>query len=316
MGGSSLPARAAAEPLTVALLPLEATDPEDRGAALEATEGLYVGLALEKKLQLVERERLEELLREQALALAGLASEEKGLRVGRLLSARIVIVGRVVKLREARLLTVRLIGTETSRLLVLTEVGEGVSLSEAGRKLGASAAETLVRRGPELVASGADERDVVKEIQRELRDRRLPRATVAVPERFRGAAVVDPAVETELIYTLSRCGFEVIDAAQIRRAARDADFLGCAGDFVDVVIQGESLLEPALTVGDLHAGRARVELKAVEPRTGRILAVARLSQGALDVSPAIAAKAAAEQATRKLAVTFIPELVTAWNRKR
>jgi len=127
---------------------------------------------------------------------------------------------------------------------------------------------------------------------------------------------VDPAVETELIYVLSRCGFEVIDAEAIRRAAKERDFLSRAADFVDVVIQGECLIAPALAVGDLHAGRARVELKAVEPRTGRILAVARRTRGAVDVSPAVAGKSASEQATRNLATTFIPELVEAWSQKR
>ncbi len=303
--------------LTVALLPLEAVQTEDRAVAVHVTTVLYAALSKEKGLQLVERERLDEILREQAATLSGLTSEDRGVRVGQLVAAKIVIVGRVARVGEQVLMTARAMGTETGRLLVETEAIAPAQVGDGAKRLGTRLSATLAKRGSELVAPPDKRSDPIEEVRRALRGKTLPRVTVVVTERFTGAEAVDPAVETELLYALQRCGFEVVDAAKVRQAAGGkAEWWLHAGEMIDVVIIGEAILERATNFNNLVSGRARVELKSLDTKTGKGLAVARLTKSAVDVSPAAAAKSAAQHATQQLLRDFLTEMTTAWGKTR
>jgi GxxExxY protein len=74
----------------------------------------------------------------------------------------------------------------------------------------------------------------------------------AVPAAATGAAVIDPAAETEVTVFAKQTGFEVIDAKQGKRS--DAA----------VILQGEAISEPAVRHGNLVSAKARVEVKAIE----------------------------------------------------
>lgn len=308
---------AGAEPLTVAVLPLEASQQEERTVAAAATSVLYGALSQEEKLQLVERERLDEILREQAMTLSGLTPDERGIRVGQLVAAKIVVVGRVTRMGDQLLLSTRAIGTETSRLLADTETVTPAQVADGAQRLGARLLATLVKRGPDLVAPIDKQKDPIEDVRRKLQGKKLPRVAVAIPEQISGAPVADPAVETELLYTLQRCGFEVVDASKVKQeAAGHSDWWLHTGGLVDTVIVGEAILERGGTFGPLTSGRARVELKALDATTGKVLAIERTTKSATDVSPAAAAKNAAQQATQKLMRGFLLEMVTAWGKGR
>ena len=77
----------------------------------------------------------------------------------------------------------------------------------------------------------------------------------------------------------------------------------------DVVISGEAFSAAAGRKGNLLICKARVEAKAVAPKTGEILTADRETSVALDLAEQTAGKTALQNATELLASRFLPKLV-------
>jgi ribosome maturation factor RimP len=77
----------------------------------------------------------------------------------------------------------------------------------------------------------------------------------------------------------------------------------------DIVVTGEGFSEMAGRVGKLVSVKARLEIKAVNRRTGRVVAVDRQTVIALETSEQIAGKTALQNAAAEIAVRLLPKLV-------
>ena len=77
----------------------------------------------------------------------------------------------------------------------------------------------------------------------------------------------------------------------------------------DVYITGEGFSEAAGRVGGLVSVRARVELKAVDRRTGEVIAADRQTALVVDLSEQVAGKAALQAAAADLAERLLPKVV-------
>jgi hypothetical protein len=119
---------------------------------------------------------------------------------------------------------------------------------------------------------------------------------IQVTERHVGQRTIDPAAETELALFCRELGFTVVDNAP-----------GSRGE-ADVLLTGEGFSEFAARHGQLVSVRARLELKAVERRTGRVLAVGRQTTVAVDMTEQIAGKTALQEAAAELASRILPQL--------
>ena len=62
--------------------------------------------------------------------------------------------------------------------------------------------------------------------------------------------------------------------------------------------------------------KGRIEIKAVDNKTGEVLAVGRITRREVDISEMMAAKTALVNGTRKLSPEFVGRMVTAWNKSR
>ena len=109
---------------------------------------------------------------------------------------------------------------------------------------------------------------------------------------------IDPAAETEVTMFCTESGFKVIDAKEGRK--KDADIL----------LQGEAFSEVAVRHGNLVSVKARLELKAVDQGTGRIVASDRQTTVAVDLTEQIAAKNALQEAGALIAERMLPKIVT------
>jgi len=142
--------------------------------------------------------------------------------------------------------------------------------------------------------------------------------------------VPDPASETAVIKAFLSYGFHVVDQAQVKflrmtepelvEKARNGDLSAIrklSERFVaDVLVLGEAVATvtvfEALRIPgqpQLQDGRARVEVRAIEATTGRILAADALHTGGVDFSPELAGKKSLERAGEKIACRLAKVIV-------
>jgi len=126
--------------------------------------------------------------------------------------------------------------------------------------------------------------------------------------------IPDPAAETAIIHSFLEYGFHMVDQNQIRAirysqlvanalSGQQAALLELSDRFAaDILILGEAFAEETETAGELalQSARARIELRAIEAATGRILAADALHTGGIDLTMDTAAKKALERAGEKI----------------
>lgn len=139
---------------------------------------------------------------------------------------------------------------------------------------------------------------------------------VIIPEVHISRKVPDPAGETQIIKRLIDAGFQVIDptiyaslrnSQKLADAVKDASKMAQIGsDFgADIIIFGEAFSEADGRKNGMFSCRARVEARAVNTRTGRILGADGTHAGGLDNTELVAGKSALRSAGNNLADYFI-----------
>jgi len=279
-----------------ALLPFQERGAEVRDQAAKVTELLFALLSVD--LNLVDRADIDKALGELETSASGLVDQSQAVRVGQLTGARILITGSIMKVEKKTYLVAKIIGTETSRVVGASVKGdEQNSLDGLVEQLAARITETANARAGELVAKPAKPEDRVAALKEKLGDAKRPLLAITVTERHVGQATIDPAAQTELILLCRETGFEVIDSkvGRIEKA--------------DIIIEGEGFSEFALRRGNLVSVKARVEVKARDTATDRILAVDRQNAIVVDLTEQNAGKAALEKAAAEIAERLLPKLV-------
>jgi len=151
------------------------------------------------------------------------------------------------------------------------------------------------------------------------------RVMIVIPEHHLQGPIPDPAGETEMVNLFVKEGFRVVDDKQVKtirdkdlvkRALKDdqKELLAIAqGWGADMMIVGEAFSQDVLrdpnTMGNMFPARARIEARLFVIDTGEIISAGDGEGGALDVSPAVAAKAAIRTAATKLANKMIVDIV-------
>lgn len=280
----------ATEPLTVAVLPFDASDEKLRGQAAEASELLAVQLGTKPNLWLIERTDIEKIFGEQTLGLSGLADPASAARVGQLLGAKALITGRLIKTGEGTLLVAKVMSTETSRVFGETVLAGG-NLSTPSEEL-AGKIDLLLKKNrvafdPKVITREERVARLREQVQGNGRS-----ISVRIEEQDLGRPVIDPAAQTEFEKTLLELGFEVATPLAGTPAIR---------------ITGEAFSQPGARRGQLVSSRARVEVR-VETAEGRVLAVDAETATAVDTAEAIAGKSALQEAALTLLERIAPKL--------
>jgi len=297
-GGSSTAATnaTAANVLTVAVFDFESKDEAVRDLGPKVATLINANLSAEPQLITVERAELDKALGEQELGLSGTVTPDSAAKVGQLTGAKVLVTGRVFKADDQTIIVAKIIGTETSRVYGEVVTGKpGETIADLSAELEKKIAADVTQKGDTLIAKVESHEDRVAKIKSVLADRKLPAVSVKVSEQHFGQFVIDPAVQTELSLMLQQCGFTVVDELSKNKAT--------------VEITGEALSEFGMSKGNLKSCRARIEIKAHDVASGKILAIDRQTSVAVDLAEHIAAKTALQNGADVLAERLLPKLV-------
>lgn len=319
-------------------------------ASAQMYELVAARLADRPDVRLVEREKLERAFEELHLSQTGLVDAATATQVGKVVGARVFVVGKLMKLGSEWVVTARLIDTQTSEVAAIRVTGEE---SKGLLKLADAASDEIAGRLAKFTtAESAGESPVDAEIaklRKLLAGKELPAVTVRVPESHLGRWVPDPAGENEIISVLSKVGFRVVDISTFmkrqpsrwwlnifhgRAQERDgteiqvtqgfrsvADImhdkrLDKMKDKADIFVMGEAFSEYVGENYGFQSCRARIEVKAIDTGTETIAAAASRHATAADVGEFIAGKTALRTAGRLLGVQLAKELAAYWEENK
>ena len=276
---------------------------EERGGGVKdfgakVTDLLFAKLAAKPDLYLVDRTDMKKILDEQALNISGAVKADEAAKVGQLTGAKLIVTGSISQVDKSIYLVAKVIGTETGRVSGASASGKASDeLAPLVEKLADSLAETIGKQAEKLVAKPLPVKDRIAALNQKLKKGAKPVVLVQIAERHIGQPTIDPAAQTEIMHICKETGFEVIDGEEgIKGAA-------------DVLIKGEGFSEFASRQGNLIAVKARVELKAIDRKTGKVLASERQTAVVVDLSEQIAGKAALQEAAAAIAERLLPKLV-------
>ena len=291
----------AQESMTVyptAILPFHERGEGVQGYGSTASDILFAALVANPDLLLVDRAEIDKTLAEQELNLSGMVSPADAVKVGNLIGAKVLVTGSVIDADQTTYLVARIIGTETSRVLGESVKGKASEpIGDLAEQLAEKVGATIVARAAELVAPAKKPEERIAAIKAALGDKVRPVLLVSIPERHVGRVTIDPAAETEITLMGRETGFEVVDPKA--GSAKQADML----------IQGEGFSEFAMRRGNMVSVKARLEVKAIDRATDRVIATDRQTAVVVDLTEEVAGKAALQEAAAQIAERLLPKLV-------
>jgi len=288
----------AADFYPAAILPFAERGDDAEGVGAKGSDLLFASLVADPEMYLVDREDLDKILKELELNLSGLVKPTEATQVGQLTGAKILVTGSVIQVDNKLYLVAKIIGTETSRVLGASVKGEvRDNLDTLTEQLAEQVAETIQSRAGDLIAKPKTREDRLAALREALGKGKRPVVKIDVTERHVGQTVIDPAAETEITLFCTELGFDVVDPDE--GDGREAEIL----------IIGEGFSEFAARHGNLVSVKARLEVKAVDDASGRVLAIDRQTSVEVDLTEQIAGKTALQEAAAEIAERMLPKIV-------
>jgi len=103
---------------TMAVIPFDAAGFPDPARGVYVSDKISAAIAEMGKITLVEREKLNSILKEKELAMAGVIDQDDARRIGALLSIDAIVMGRVYKTRDGSDIMVKVVDAPTGKVLL------------------------------------------------------------------------------------------------------------------------------------------------------------------------------------------------------
>jgi hypothetical protein len=290
-------AEPALPPMTAAAFDVECVSPALKDRAGQFSALFQAELAAQPNLAMVERAQLDTAVGELSLSASGMADPSTAAKVGRLTGAKALILSKAIGSPTEMTVVAKIIGSETGRVFAVTETIGSSDTPSAAKALAGKVAALAKTHATELLAPAEDTAAREAKMKALVAGKNLQTITISIPEQHITRPVRDPAAETEIARTLGGLGFSIFGQSSAEKAA--------------IRITGEAISELGTRHGDFISCRARVEIKVVDTASGKILLQDRQTEVVADISEAIAAKTALQNAGGKLAERIVAVLVTA-----
>ncbi len=289
-------AQPAAVPL--AILPFEERGAGVKELGVQVTDLLFARLSAKDDLILVDRADLSKALKELELGLSGAVRKESAPRVGQLTGARLLLSGSVLQADKRRYLIAKLVSVETGRIVGLSvDAPASGELGTLVTQLSEKVADKLAHPPEGVLPRPEKKEDRLASLRRQLGKEKRPALWVQIKESAALRRVPDPAAQTEMVHLARAMDFVVVDAEE-----------GAKGQAL-ILITGEGLSETGSRHEGLVTAKARLEVKAVDRVSGKIIAVERQTALVVDTTEQLAGKAALQQASEAIAHRLLPKLV-------
>jgi len=292
--------------IPVAIIDFESKAPGNPELGQQLSDILTARMSIYDQFQLVERKKLEEMLKEHQLNLTGMVDTDQAIKVGKMVGAKIMVFGRAFPVDKDLYIVAKIVGTETSQVKGVIAKGKMESnLSDIIDQLVDKLADGLGKWAPQLLPKNEKLRNKIEILKHQLIDEELPTVAIIVPETHVNRQIADPAAETEIKKIFKEVGFNIIEAKRktLEQWAKDIDLAG-----VDMVITGEGFSEFGARIGGLVSCVARLEVQATDKNSRKILTTERTTRRAVDLSEAIAGKTALQAAGHELAIKLIEKI--------
>ncbi len=243
----------------VAVLDYEGSLPGHKNLGTQMADILTARLSIEDSFDLVERAKLGQILAEQKLTLAGMVDQDQAAKVGKLVGAKLLVMGKFFTVDKKLMIVTKVVGVETGRLKgTLRQADMKAPLSETIMHLSKDVAGVIKKNAATLLPQDAKLVDPLVELRKILAGKVLPKVAVVIPEVHRTRVIIDPAVETEIKKSMISCGVSVMDTGKNELAdwarktlKKKRPAWPAAIRKADYVIVGEAFSEFALRTGDL-----------------------------------------------------------------
>jgi hypothetical protein len=278
--------------------PVREQGKEAKGIGWKASSLLFAELVVDPALYLVEREEIDKAIEELELSVAGIVSPATANRVGQMTGAKILLAGTVMIIDSSMYVVVKIIGTESTRVLGASAKGPATQGPEPLiEKVAKEISKIITERNADLVPKEIKDEDRIAEIRKKTKLQALPTISINIHEQHVGLRVPDPAASTELAMIFRELGFTVLD-----------DQKG------DVILSGEGISEMGIRKKGLVSVKARLEVKATDAATKKILVTERQTKIAIELGEQISGKDALQAAAMDIAERLIPKMLEARSR--
>ena len=303
--------------VTVAIIDFSSKAPGNPELGSQIGDILTARLSIYDQFMLIERQKLDKILKEHEMNLTGMVDSASAVKIGNMLGARIMIFGRAFPVGKQLYLAAKIVSTETGKVKgVMAKGGLEDELSDIVDGLVEKLATGLEKWAPDLLPKDKKLVNKIAKLKMTLKGKQLPKIAVVIPEYHMSRYIADPAAETEVIKVLKEVGFTVKEASGKNLPKWAKDFMKkpdepIPADFnqVDIVITGEGVSEFGARMGGLVSCLARLEVRVVSMKDGNeILLADRTTKRAVDISEAISAKTALQAAGHEIAIKIAEQL--------